>query len=115
MCNVYVSPRIGDVHVSYVPDAHNTCGQLGAGYRVTFLTDLGALPLLVSSESDTIFVERIIPGTKQAVECAGRGICGMLQTLRAADNLAPYLLETFILCDRLHHGLVQMRFDMAFK
>lgn len=68
-------PTIGDVRVSYVPDVHSTCGQPGAGYHVTFLTDLGALPLLVSSESDTIFVKRAVPGTKQAVECAGRGIC----------------------------------------
>ena len=46
-------------------------------FAITFLTEHGNLPMLqiVQQNIDSIVVSQEVEGTKEVVECAGRGIC----------------------------------------
>lgn len=46
---------------------------------ITFLTELGRLPLLTidaSALSGTVAVDVLAPGSKETVTCSNRGVCG---------------------------------------
>jgi len=70
---------IGKVAVELVDSAKvdSLCTRAGSQIMVTFLTTHGALPLLqyTYQNIDYLTVTRYKEGTKQTLECSGRGVC----------------------------------------
>lgn len=66
---------IGDVTVTMTHGV--ACGSLSPSWTVTFLTELGDLPLMTAEASSgaTITVAQTTAGTMSNVECSDRGIC----------------------------------------
>ena len=74
---------IGTVSVDRVDDSleDKLCTTAGNQFAITFLTEHGNLPMLqiVQQNIDSIVVSQEVEGTKEVVECAGRGICDEAQ------------------------------------
>lgn len=72
-------PSVGKVSVeTYVAGANNSlCLTTGNQFLVTFLTVHGDLPLITYNTNNigTFAVTKYQAGTKQDIECSGRGLC----------------------------------------
>ncbi|CAM9905601.1 unnamed protein product, partial [Discosporangium mesarthrocarpum] len=68
-------PTIGSVSIHFTSglSACNSSWVDGEGIEVTFLTELGLLPLITTNP--VFYVNRTVVGTKDDLECAGNGIC----------------------------------------
>lgn len=68
-----------EVQVDIVVDGNSDslCTSSGNSFSITFLTDHGDLPLiqLITANIDSIAVSEDVKGTKEMIECAGRGLC----------------------------------------
>merc|ERR1712146_818096 len=69
----------GTVHVDVVTEGNpdSLCTASGNQFSVTFATEHGDLPLLKTTVQniDSILVTEDEKGTKEMIECSGRGIC----------------------------------------
>ena len=75
---------IREVGVDIVVDGNSDtlCTAAGNSFSITFLTDHGDLPLLelITANIDTITVTEDVKGTKEMIECSGRGLCDTVVT-----------------------------------
>ncbi len=73
---------IGTVEVDTlaVLDADSLCTAAGNQFAITFKTEHGNLPMIqvIDASIDTIAVTEEVSGTKEQMECAGRGTCNVL-------------------------------------
>jgi hypothetical protein len=67
------------------PNKSSTCER---GFRVTFLTELGDLPLM-QSNSSLVYAEESVKGTKQNIECSGMGDCGNVLVIISRFSIIP--------------------------
>ena len=73
---------IGTVEVDTLDptDSDALCTIAGNAFAVTFLTEHGNVPLikLTSLNIDTLTIQDNVMGTKEQIECAGRGTCNVV-------------------------------------
>lgn len=78
-------PTIGSGTTKLIMYGPQACTAHGTTFTIEFLQNFGNLPLLVpdkrklifsnSLSTSTLVVETVVVGTKEDIECAGRGIC----------------------------------------
>lgn len=66
-----------DVQLLNADDVDNLCSTTGSEVLLTFYTSYGDIPLLRFTNQlvDSFVVEEYIKGTKENIECSGRGLC----------------------------------------
>lgn len=69
---------INKVSIENLGSVDQVCTTTGQTFRITFLTSHGDLPLLdygTPSYITSMWVKEFVTGTKEQIECSGRGLC----------------------------------------